>query len=49
MESMKQVLIIEDDPDILELLQIHLKDLDCQADTALDGEAGLSNQFSRSF
>jgi DNA-binding response OmpR family regulator len=46
---MKQVLIIEDDPDIQELLQIHLKDLDCQTDTAVDGETGLQSAFSKTY
>ena len=38
---MKNVLIIEDDPDIQELLQIHLKDLNCQVQISSDGETGL--------
>jgi DNA-binding response OmpR family regulator len=46
---MKQVLIIEDDPDIQELLQIHLKDLNCEVVTAFDGESGLQNAFGRTY
>lgn len=38
---MKNVLIVEDDPDILELLQIHLKDLGCKTQISSDGETGL--------
>ncbi len=38
---MKNVLIVEDDPDILQLLQIHLQDLGCKTQIASDGEAGL--------
>jgi DNA-binding response OmpR family regulator len=38
---MKNVLIIEDDPDILELLQIHLRDLECSTKIAMDGTTGL--------
>jgi DNA-binding response OmpR family regulator len=38
---MKNVLIIEDDPDILELLQIHLRDLECSTKIAMDGNTGL--------
>ena len=38
---MKNVLIIEDDPDIQELLQIHLKDLNWQVQISSDGETGL--------
>ncbi|MCF8368697.1 MAG: response regulator transcription factor [Bacteroidales bacterium] len=37
---MKNVLIIEDDRDIVDLLQIHLKDLDCSVDEAYDGIEG---------
>lgn len=39
---MKQVLIIEDDPDIIELLQIHLQDLDCKVSRAMDGDKGFA-------
>ena len=37
---MKQVLIIEDDHDIVDLLKIHLKDLECEVDEAFDGLTG---------
>ena len=46
---MKKVLIIEDDPDLQELLQIHLKDLDCETDLAADGESGLEAATSPEF
>lgn len=46
---MKNVLIIEDDPDILELLQIHLKDLECQVQISSDGETGLQTAIDQSF
>ena len=39
---MKKVLIIEDDPSLVELLEIHLKDLDCQLVKAFTGEDGLA-------
>ncbi|MEM6317944.1 MAG: response regulator transcription factor [Bacteroidota bacterium] len=46
---MKKVLVVEDDPNIVDLLEIHLTDLDCQVDKALDGktglEKGLNNQY----
>jgi len=38
---MKKVLVIEDDKEIVELLNIHLKDLDCKVDKAYDGNDGL--------
>lgn len=37
-----QVLIIEDDPDIARLVQMHLNDIDCQADIVTDGSEGLA-------
>jgi signal transduction histidine kinase len=36
-----RLLIIEDDPDIARLVQTHLRDIDCDADIATDGEQGL--------
>jgi len=37
---MKKVLIIEDDENINGLLKIHLSDLDCTVDVAMDGQTG---------
>jgi two-component system, OmpR family, alkaline phosphatase synthesis response regulator PhoP len=37
----KKVLIIEDDPNIVDLLEIHLKDLGCEVQRATDGALGL--------
>lgn len=39
MES-KSVIVIEDDPEISELLRIHLEDLDCKVSTYDDGKEG---------
>jgi DNA-binding response OmpR family regulator len=39
---MKKVLIVEDEQDIVDLLTIHLRDLQCTVDFALDGETGFS-------
>jgi DNA-binding response OmpR family regulator len=39
--AMKRVLIIEDDVDILELLNIHLSDLDCTVVKEVNGKKGL--------
>jgi len=39
---MKKILIIEDDQNILELLEIHLRDLGCELSKALDGMDGLN-------
>ncbi len=38
---MKKVLIIEDDPEIVHLLEIHLKDLGCETVSAMQGDEGL--------
>ncbi len=40
---MKKVLIIEDDKEISNLLEIHLKDLNCEVDRCFDGVTGLNN------
>ncbi|HYW94127.1 MAG TPA: response regulator transcription factor [Bacteroidales bacterium] len=37
---MKHVLVIEDDHDIVDLLNIHLKDMNCSVDVAYDGATG---------
>jgi len=37
----KQVLVVEDDPDIVELLRIHLEDLECDVYSAMTGTSGL--------
>ncbi len=46
---MKQVLIIEDDPAIADLVEIHLNDLGCEVEHASDGASGLENVFSRHY
>ena len=38
---MKRVLIIEDDQEIINLISIHLKDIDCEVEQSLDGAQGL--------
>ncbi len=46
---MKKVLVVEDDINIVDLLEIHLKDLECHVTRAHDGALGLelatSNQY----
>lgn len=46
---MKKVLVVEDDIDIVNLLEIHLKDLDCRLETAYDGQDGLKKALHQSF
>ncbi len=45
----KKVLIIEDDPDIGDLLELHLKDLDLNLDRAEDGENGLKKALDSDY
>lgn len=46
---MKKVLVIEDDKSIVDLLQIHLKDLNCDVTAILDGAEGLKSATTDSF
>ncbi|RMH62188.1 MAG: DNA-binding response regulator [Calditrichaeota bacterium] len=45
----KKVLIIEDDPDIGDLLEMHLKDLQLNLDRATDGENGLEKALDNEY
>lgn len=47
--DMKRVLLIEDDKDIVNLLEIHLKDLNCQLSKVHDGLSGVSIALRESF
>lgn len=46
---MKKVLVVEDDKTIADLLEIHLKDLNCEVSLAFDGETGLDNALNKQF
>ncbi|MEL6867194.1 MAG: response regulator transcription factor [Bacteroidota bacterium] len=46
---MKNVLVVEDDMDIVDLLAIHLKDLDCHLVKSFDGKEGLNKALTGSF
>ncbi len=46
---MKQVLIIEDDPEIVDLLEIHLNDLDCKIAKAHNGSLGLEKGLDEQY
>jgi len=46
---MRKVLIIEDNPDIARLVQMHLRDIQCEADIASDGETGLQQYQQNSY
>jgi len=45
---MKKVLVIEDDREIVQLLEIHLQDLNCEVLKAFDGETGLDYALNQS-
>ncbi|MCB0283489.1 MAG: response regulator transcription factor [Calditrichae bacterium] len=45
----KKVLIIEDDPDIADLLELHIKDLNLNLDRAEDGEYGLEKALENDY
>lgn len=46
---MRKVLVVEDDRDIVDLLEIHLKDLGCELDKAYDGNIGLAKATTGSY
>jgi len=46
---MKNVLVVEDDRDIVDLLKIHLADLDCDTEVAYDGAVGLEKAMEGNF
>lgn len=46
---MKNVLVVEDDKEIVSLLEIHLKDLDCNVAKAHDGVTGLHSALENSY
>lgn len=43
------VLVIEDEPDVAQLIKLHLEDLPARAAIMSDGEAGLTEAFSRAY
>ncbi len=47
--NMKKVLVVEDDRDIVDLLEIHLKDMDCDLDKAYEGNVGLEKAMTGDF
>lgn len=49
LEGEKRVLLIEDDPKIARLVQIHLKDLGLVPDWAADGQSGLARMEERAY
>jgi len=46
---MKNVLMIEDDANIMELVEIHLKDIHCITTPAINGEAGIKLALAKKF
>jgi len=46
---MKKVLVIEDDPEIVDLLEIHLRDLSCEITKCYSGEDGMAQIHGNSY
>lgn len=46
---MKSILAVEDDPTLLDLLKIHLEDINCRLDTAQDGLLGLKKILENTY
>ncbi len=44
-----RVLVVEDDPDIAHLIELHLRDLPCDVDMARDGAAALDAVLARAY
>lgn len=49
MEADRKVLVIEDNPDIAELVSLHLRDLNCDVTVASDGTSGFSQAHDGKF
>ena len=47
--AQRRVLIIEDDRDIAQLVELHLKDLECRTEIARDGDSGLEKALKGGF
>lgn len=45
----RQVLVVEDHPDIRNLVALHLRDMDCQVTLAEDGTSGLAHATNKPF
>lgn len=48
-QQVKSVLLVEDDRDIVDLLEIHLKDLNCELTKAYNGSQGLDLALGKHF
>lgn len=47
--NIKKVLVVEDDRDIVDLLAIHLKDMNCELDKAYEGNEGLKKGLNGTY
>jgi DNA-binding response OmpR family regulator len=45
----RRILVVEDNMDLAQLLEIHLRDLSCDVDLAFDGDAGLAKADSNDY
>jgi DNA-binding response OmpR family regulator len=49
MQTARQVLVVEDQQDLAELVQLHLRDLGCEVTLALNGTAGVAAAEAKDF
>lgn len=49
MEAQQRILIVEDDPNIANVIEIHLKDLGYKLDRAIDGKTGLQKALENEY
>ncbi len=47
--QIKKVLVVEDDTDIVDLLEIHLNDMDCEVDKSHEGNEGLIKALQNTY
>lgn len=45
----RTALVVEDDPDIIELLRIHMTDLNCELTAVVDGPSGLQHALDNTY
>ena len=48
-DATTRVLVVEDDPDIAHLIELHLRDIPCEVDVAYDGTTGLDRALSHAY
>jgi two-component system alkaline phosphatase synthesis response regulator PhoP len=49
MAQKEKILIVEDDENIMDVVEIHLRDLGYDVDKAMDGDSGLEKALNNSY